>query len=89
MYTVNQSMHRSEQNLFGILCITLVMISFHAGLLAAVLELPGEITHNGVQICSGGRMSFCLCNLCQLYSQNCLNSSNNIMLLVLSSAFLH
>ena len=28
MYTVSQSMHSSEQNLFGILCLTLVMLSF-------------------------------------------------------------
>ena len=26
MYTVSQSMHSSEQNLFGILCLTLVML---------------------------------------------------------------
>ena len=84
MYTASQSRRSSEQNLFGVLCITLVMI-FISGLLSAVLELLGEITRTGVQICSAGRMSFCLCNLCQVHSQNCLNNSNNIMFLVLSS----
>ena len=43
MYTASQYRRSSEQNLFGILCITLVMI-FISGLLTAVLELLGEIT---------------------------------------------
>ena len=81
MYTANQSMHCSEQNFIWCTLHDLVMIFiFHSGLLGAVLELLGEITHTGVQIYSAGRMSFCLCNLCQLHSQDCLN---NIMLLVL------
>ena len=41
MYTASQSRCSSEQNLFGVLCITLVMI-FISGLLTAVLELLGE-----------------------------------------------
>ena len=42
---VHSDLHISEQNLFGILCLTLVMpLSFISGLCAAVLELQRDIT---------------------------------------------
>ena len=44
-------------------------LSFISGLCAVVLEVQRDITHTGVQICSAGRTSFCLCNLSQLHSQ--------------------
>ena len=71
IYAVSQSMHSSEQNLFGILRLTLAMlfISFQHFVQLCCMELQRDITHTGVQICSAECPSFCLCNLCQLHSQ--------------------
>ena len=69
---MSQSMHSSEQNLFGILCLTLFFLSFISGLRAPVLSCRGmsltlEYIHEDSIMCSAGRTSFCLCNLCQLH----------------------
>ena len=49
-----------------------------SGLCAAVLELKKYITHTEVKdykMCSAGRMSFCLCDVCQPYSQTVIGAS--------------
>ena len=66
---MSSSSSSEEQNLLGILCLTLVMLFFSFQDFVQLCWSSSGVTHTGVQICSAGRMSFCLCNLCQLHSQ--------------------
>ena len=81
MYTVSQSMHSSEQNLIGILCLTLVMLFqdfVHLCWSCRGISLTLEYK------CAQQAECPCACVTCQLHSQIVII----IMLLVLKSVFL-
>ena len=66
MYTVSQSMHSSEQNLIGILCLTLVMLCiFHFRTsCSCVGATEGYHSHWSIYKCAQqAERPFCLCNL--------------------------